>query len=226
MEITYYGHASYMVKTGGKSLLFDPFISPNPLAKSIDINTLKPDYILISHGHEDHMADVETIAKNTGATLISNFEIIAWFAGKGIEKGHPMNFGGKWEFDFGTVKYVQAVHSSTMPDGKSGGHPGGFVIDTAEGCFYYAGDTSLTMDMQLIGNSKELGFAMLPVGDNFTMGIDDAIIASNYIKCRKIIGMHYDTFGYIEIDHEDAKRKFRNSEKELILFEIGETREF
>jgi L-ascorbate metabolism protein UlaG (beta-lactamase superfamily) len=226
MEITYYGHACYMVKTGGKSLLFDPFISPNPLAKSIDINTLKPDYILISHGHEDHVADVETIARHSGATLISNFEIISWFAEKGIDKGHPMNFGGKWVFDFGTVKYVQSVHSSTMPDGKSGGHPGGFVVNSDEGVFYYAGDTALTMDMQLIGSSVELDFAMLPIGDNFTMGIDDAVTASNFLKCRKIIGMHYDTFGYIEIDHEEAKRKFRNSEKELILFEIGERREF
>ena len=222
MEITFYGHACFSIKTKGKTILFDPFISPNPKAKSVDVNKLTPDYILISHGHEDHLADVETIAKNANATLVSNFEIITWYQKKGITKVHPMNHGGSWSFDFGTVKYTNAIHSSMLPDGSYGGNPGGFLIKNDEISFYYSGDTALTMDMKLIGNSEKLDFAVLPIGDNFTMGIDDAIIASDFINCNKIIGVHYDTFGYIEIKHKEAIEKFKAKGKELILLNIGE----
>lgn len=223
MEFTFFGHACFSVTIGGKNILFDPFISPNEKASSIDVNEIQADYILISHGHEDHVADVEVIAKRTGAKLVSNFEIISWFGSKGIENGHPMNHGGEWDFDFGKVKYVNAVHSSVMPDGAYGGNPGGFIVKNKDISFYYAGDTALHMDMKLIGEYDKLDFAVLPIGNNFTMGIDDAIIASDFIKCDKIVGIHYDTFGYIEIDHEDAKRKFTERGKELILLEIGQT---
>lgn len=223
MEFTFFGHACFSVNIGGKNILFDPFISPNEKASSIDVNKIQADYILISHGHEDHVADVEVIAKRTGAKLVSNFEIISWFGSKGIENGHPMNHGGEWDFDFGKVKYVNAVHSSVMPDGAYGGNPGGFIVKNKDISFYYAGDTALHMDMKLIGEYEKLDFAVLPIGNNFTMGIDDAIIASDFIKCDKIVGIHYDTFGYIEIDHEDAKRKFTEKGKELILLEIGQT---
>ena len=222
MEITFYGHACFSIKTKGKTILFDPFISPNPKAKSVDVNKLTPDYILISHGHEDHLADVETIAKNANATLVSNFEIITWYQKKGITKVHPMNHGGSWSFDFGTVKYTNAIHSSMLPDGSYGGNPGGFLIKNEENSFYYSGDTALTMDMKLIGNSEKLDFAVLPIGDNFTMGIDDAIIAAEFINCNKVIGVHYDTFGYIEIKHKEAIEKFKAKGKELILLNIGE----
>ncbi|PKP50226.1 MAG: metal-dependent hydrolase [Bacteroidetes bacterium HGW-Bacteroidetes-12] len=222
MEITFYGHACFSIKTKGKTILFDPFISPNPKAKSVDVNKLTPDYILISHGHEDHLADAETIAKNADATLVSNFEIVTWYQKKGITKVHPMNHGGSWSFDFGTVKYTNAVHSSMMPDGSYGGNPGGFLIKNDEISFYYSGDTALTMDMKLIENSEKLDFAVLPIGDNFTMGIDDAIIASDFINCNKIIGVHYDTFGYIEINHKKAIEKFKAKGKELILLNIGQ----
>jgi len=222
MEITFYGHACFSIKTKGKTILFDPFISPNPKAKSVDVNKLTPDYILISHGHEDHLADAETIAKKTNATLVSNFEIVTWYQEKGITKVHPMNHGGSWSFDFGTVKYTNAIHSSMLPDGSYGGNPGGFLIENDEISFYYSGDTALTMDMKLIGNSEKLDFAVLPIGDNFTMGIDDAIIASDFINCNKIIGVHYDTFGYIEIKHKEAIEKFKAKGKELILLNIGE----
>ena len=223
MEFTFFGHACFSVTIGGKNILFDPFISPNEKASSIDVNEIQADYILISHGHEDHVADVEVIAKRTGAKLVSNFEIISWFGSQGIENGHPMNHGGEWDFDFGKVKYVNAVHSSVMPDGAYGGNPGGFIVKNKDISFYYAGDTALHMDMKLIGEYEKLDFAVLPIGNNFTMGIDDAIIASDFIKCDKIVGIHYDTFGYIEIDHEDAKRKFTEKGKELILLEIGQT---
>ncbi|TXB65954.1 metal-dependent hydrolase [Vicingus serpentipes] len=223
MELTFYGHACFSVKVNGKTLLFDPFITPNEKAKHIDVNSIQADYILISHGHEDHIADVETIAKRTGAKIVSNFEIVSWFNGKGLENGHPMNFGGSWNFDFGKVKYVKADHSSVMPDGAYGGNPGGFIISTDKGNFYYAGDTALHLDMKLTGEYQKLDFAVLPIGDNFTMGIDDAVIAADFIKCDKIIGVHYDTFGYIEINKEEAIQKFSEKNKELLLIEIGKT---
>jgi len=220
MQFTFYGHACFAVEVGGKNLLFDPFISPNEKASAI--NEIEADYILISHGHEDHIADVERIAKRTGAKLISNYEIITWFGKKGLENGHPMNLGGIWEFDFGTVKYVNAFHSSSFPDGSYAGNPGGFIITTKEKTFHYTGDTALTMDMKLIGEHEKLDFAVLPIGDNFTMGVKDAVIAADYIKCNKIIGIHYDTFGYIEIDHAKAIADFKAKGKELILLKIGE----
>jgi len=221
MKITFYGHACFGVEINGKHLLFDPFITPNELAKDIDVNAVKADFILISHGHEDHVADAVDIAKRTGAKVVSNYEIVTWFGGQGVENGHPMNHGGEWEFDFGKVKYVNAVHSSVLPDGTYGGNPGGFIVRTSEGTFYYAGDTALTFDMKLIAESDKLDFAFLPIGNNFTMGIDDAVLAADFIKCNKIIAMHYDTFGFIVIDKDDAKSKFSNAGVELTLMDIG-----
>lgn len=223
MKITYYGHSCFMIVTGGKSILFDPFITPNEKAKHIDIKTIRPDYILISHGHEDHILDALTIAKQSKAVIVSNYEIVTWFGSKGHTKLHPMNHGGSWKFDFGKLKYVNAVHSSSLPDGTYGGNPGGFVIQTSEGNFYYSGDTALTYDMKLIAEFTTLNFALLAIGDNFTMGIDDAIKAADFIQCKKIIGMHYDTFGYIVINHEETISKFKKAGKELTLIKIGET---
>ena len=134
-----------------------------------------------------------------------------------------MNTGGKWTADFGTVKCVAAVHSSNMPDGSYGASPMGFVINTAEGDFYYSGDTALTLDMQLIPRWAKLKFAVLPIGDNFTMDVDDAIAAADFAQCDKVIGVHYDTFGFIVIDHEAAIEKFAKAGKELILLKIGQT---
>ncbi|MBW6483997.1 MAG: metal-dependent hydrolase [Vicingaceae bacterium] len=221
MNFTFYGHACFSVETKGKTILFDPFISPNPKAAAIDIKQLKADFILLSHGHEDHIADAEVIAKNTNATIVSNYEIVTWYQKKGLEKLHPMNLGGSWKFDFGTVKYTTALHSSMLPDGSYGGNPGGFLVKNDEISFYYTGDTALTMDMKLIGETEKLDFAVLPIGDNFTMGINDAIIAADFMKCNKIIGIHYDTFGYIEINHQEAIDKFKAKGKELILLKIG-----
>ena len=223
MRITYYGHSCFGVETKGKHLVFDPFITPNELAKDIAINSIKADYLLISHGHGDHVADGVAIGKNTGAKAVSNFEIISWFEQKGVP-GHPMNHGGTVQFDFGVVKYVNAVHSSVLPDGTYGGNPGGFVVWNDEVCFYFAGDTALTMDMKLIpATCPKLDFAILPIGDNFTMGYEDAAIACDYIDCDKVIGCHYDTFGYIKIDHSAAKKAFVDKGKELILLPIGES---
>lgn len=221
MKLTYYGHACFLVNVAGKNLLFDPFIRHNELAKHIDVTSIPADYIFVSHGHFDHMADALEIAQRTGAKIVSNFEIAEWFEKQGV-KVHLMNHGGKWNFSFGSVKLVAAIHTSSLPDGSYGGNPAGFVVETAEGSFYYSGDTALTMDMQLIPlTSKPLNAALLCIGDNFTMGIDDAIVASEFVKCNKVIGLHYDTFGYIKIDHAEAVKKFAAKGKELTLLEIG-----
>lgn len=221
MIITYLGHSCFTIEVNNSVLLFDPFITPNELASSIDIKKLMPDYILISHGHQDHIADAVSIAKQSGATIISNWEIVNWLSSQGVEKSHPMNIGGHWFFDFGKVKCVNAVHSSSLPDGSYGGNPMGFLLETKEGNIYYAGDTALTLDMKLIGDYKKIDVAFLPIGSNFTMGIDNAVIASDFIHCDKIIGMHYDTFGYIKIDQDEAFGKFAAAGKELVLMQIG-----
>jgi L-ascorbate metabolism protein UlaG (beta-lactamase superfamily) len=223
MKITYYGHSAVGVEVAGKHLLFDPFITPNEKAKHLNIEEIPADYILISHGHEDHVADVAAIAQRTGAQLISNFEIITWFGKQGISNGHPMNHGGRWSFDFGTVQYVNAVHSSALPDGSNGGNPGGFIVHTDEGNFYFSGDTALTYDMKLFGEQNKLDFAFLCMGDNFTMGVVDAAMAADFIQCDQIMGIHYDTFGYIVIDHEAAKQLFSSKGKTLYLPAIGES---
>lgn len=220
-EITYYGHSSFLVRIDHKNILFDPFISPNKLAKGIDINEISADYILITHGHQDHIADVEAIARKNAATVVANFEVATWFQEKGLENVHPMNHGGSKEFDFGKVKYVNAIHSSTLPDGSHGGNPGGFVVTSAHGSFYFAGDTALTYDMKLIADEFDVDFAFLPIGDNFTMGINDAIRAAEFVGTKRIIGMHYDTFPYIEINKETAKKAADKAGMDLIMLNIG-----
>lgn len=222
MKITYFGHSCFGVEIKGKHLLFDPFISPNELANSVDINSIKADFILISHGHEDHIADAEAIAKRTNAKVICNWEINVWLGKKGVKNIHPMNTGGKVKLDFGNVKCVVAQHSSSLPDGTYGGNPMGFVVESSEGNFYYAGDTALTYDMKLIGEYRQIDFAFLPIGDNFTMGVDNAIIACDFIACNKVIGMHYDTFDYIKINKTEAVQKFNSLGKSLTLMQIGE----
>jgi L-ascorbate metabolism protein UlaG (beta-lactamase superfamily) len=223
MKLTYYGHSCFSVETGGKTLLFDPFITPNPLASHIKLDTIEADYILISHGHFDHINDAVEIANRTEATVISNFEISVWLGQQGVKRTHPLNHGGGKTFDFGRVKYVNAVHSSQLPDGSYGGNPGGFVVQNAEGAFYYSGDTALTYDMQFVAQDVEVGFAVLPVGDNFTMGPRDAAKAAGMVDARKVVGVHYDTFPMIEIDHAETKAIFAQAGVQLELVPIGET---
>lgn len=226
MKVTFLGHASMQFTINNKNIIIDPFITGNELAKKIDIKSLKSDYILLTHGHEDHVADVEQIVKNTGAKIVSNFEVINWFAAKGLD-GHPMNHGGKWDFDFGTVKMVNAIHSSSMPDGSYGGNPAGFVIWNNDISFYIAGDTALTQDMKLIPlTTPKLDFCILPIGDNFTMGFEEAIIASDFVQCDTIIAYHYDTFGYIVVDKNKITKAFEEKGKNIIFLEIGESIEF
>jgi len=221
MKITYLGHASLLIEAHAQTILVDPYITANTLAEHIDIGKLEVNYILLTHAHGDHILDVETIAKRTGATIISNFEIVTYYQNKGFE-GHPMNHGGTWQFDFGKLHMVNAVHTSSFPDGAYGGNPSGFVLETKHHNIYIAGDTALTYDMKLIPKIfGKLDLAILPIGDNFTMGVDSAIVASDFVECDKVLGYHYDTFGYIKIDHKQAKDKFAKNKKELILLDIG-----
>ena len=223
MLLNSYGHSCFSVEIKGNNILFDPFITPNELAKQIDINNIEADYIFVSHGHSDHIADCVSIAKRTGATVVCSFEVAEWLKKQGVKNTHPMNTGGKWNFEFGSVKCVVAHHSSSMPDGSYGGNPMGFLFFTEEENFYYAGDTALTIDMQLIPRWAELNFCILPIGDNFTMDVDDAIIAADFIKCHVVVGVHYNTFGFIKIDTEKAITTFKAAGKTLLLPEIGQT---
>ena len=223
MKFTYYGHSCFEVELNNKRLLFDPYISPNPLAKEIDIDEIDPDYIFISHAHSDHIADAEKIANKSGAALISSFEVCKWFEKKGISKIHALGIGGKKTFDFGTVKLVLAIHSSSFPDGTYGGNPGGFVITSPEKNFYYAGDTAVTLDMQLIPGYADIDFAVLPIGDNFTVNYEDALDIAKMVKTKKVIGVHYNTFDLIKIDTEQAQQHFTEKGTTLLLPAIGET---
>lgn len=222
MKITFYGHSCIGIEVNDKHIIIDPFITGNPKASHIDITALKADYILLTHAHQDHTLDVEAIAKNTNAIIVSNWEIATYYGNKGFQN-HPMNHGGSWQFDFGKVKYVAAVHSSSFSDGTYGGNPGGFVIEGEHKNIYISGDTALSMDMKLIPMRTKLDLAVFPIGNNFTMDVEDAILASDFVECDKILGCHYDTFGFIVINHDEAKKKFFDAGKDLMLLEIGKS---
>ncbi|MDB5000027.1 MAG: hydrolase [Mucilaginibacter sp.] len=224
MKVTYYGQSTIEIEAAGKKLLFDPFITHNELAKHIDVTSLKPDYILVSHGHGDHVADLVTVQKQSGAKVICIAEIAGWLGKQGIDNVHGMNIGGGFNFDFGRVKMVNAIHSSALPDGSNGGNPAGFVIYSEGKAIYFAGDTALTYDMKLL-EDENLTWAFLPLGDNYTMGADDAIKASAFINCKNIIGIHYDSFPVIKIDKGEVAEKFVKAGLNLKLPAIGETLE-
>ncbi|MEO7211687.1 metal-dependent hydrolase [Mucilaginibacter sp.] len=223
MKVTYLGQSTIEMEAAGKKLLFDPFITYNDLAKGIvDVASLKPDYILVSHGHGDHVADLVQVQKQSGAKVICIAEIAGWLGKQDIDNVHGMNIGGGFNFDFGRVKMVNAVHSSALPDGSNGGNPAGFVISSEGKKIYFAGDTALTYDMKLL-EDENLDWAFLPIGDNYTMGADDAIKAAAFINCKNIIGIHYDSFPVIKIDKEEVKEKFIKAGLNLKLPAIGES---
>lgn len=223
MKVTYYGHSCFSVLVNGKHILFDPYITPNELAKDINVDEIKADYIFVSHAHYDHITDAVRIAKNTGAKVFGNFEIYAWLLKNGIENAMPINPGGKLELEFGTVKSVIAQHSSSFEDGSYGGIACGFVLTTTEGNFYYSGDTALTLDMELIKKWAKLDFAVFPIGDVLTMGIEEAIEAAKLVGVDKVLGVHYDTFGFIITDHQKAKQAFEEQGINLQLHAINTT---
>lgn len=197
-ELTWYGHAAIGLKTGGFNILVDPFITDNPSA-TVNADQLKPDFILVSHGHGDHLGDTVAIAKRTGALVISNHEICGWLANKGVNT-HAQHIGGGHKHPFGYLKFTLALHGSGLPDGTCGGNPVGFLITTNDGKkIYLAGDTGLFGDMRLIGE-EGIDLAALPIGDNFTMDPYDALRAVKFLSPKHVIPIHYNTFELISQD--------------------------
>ncbi len=198
-KLTWYGHATLGLETGGKHILIDPFFSGNPSAP-VSANSVQADYILVTHGHGDHVGDTVAIAKRTGATVISNFEICNWLNGQGVRNTHAQHLGGGFKHPFGYLKLTLALHGSALPDGSYGGNPAGFLLTTNDGKkIYLAGDTGLFGDMQLIGD-EGLDLAVIPIGDNFTMGPEDALRAVKLLRPKVVIPIHYGTWGLIDQD--------------------------
>jgi L-ascorbate metabolism protein UlaG (beta-lactamase superfamily) len=197
-KYTWYGHGTSGLETGGFKILVDPFLSGNPAA-SISAKVVQADFILVSHGHGDHVGDAVAVAKRTGAKAIANFEIANWLAGQGVDT-HAQHIGGGFHHPFGYLKLTQAVHGSALPDGSYGGMPAGFLLTTKAGeKIYLACDTGLFSGMALIGE-EGIDLAVLPIGDNFTMGPDDALRAVKMIKPKHVIPVHYNTWGLIAQD--------------------------
>lgn len=196
VQLTWYGHACFSIDTGDATLLIDPFITGNPQAP-VKASDISADYILVSHGHGDHIGDTIDIAKRCDATVISNFEIHNWLDKQGLKKVHPLHIGGGFDFPWGRVKFTIAHHGSILPDGSCGGNPCGFLLTIQGKKIYHACDTGLFYDMKLIGE-EGIDLAIVPIGDNFTMGPEDALRAVKLIDPEKVVPIHYNTFDIIK----------------------------
>ena len=223
INITWQGHGTWTVNTEQHKILIDPFFNESPTApiKADDVET---DFILVSHGHFDHIADAASIAKRTKATVVAIFEIAEWLSKNyGVENTIGMNIGGKVELPFGTVKMTPALHSSQLPDGSYGGEPAGFVVSVDGKSIYFACDTALFSDMQLVGE-EGVDLAVLPIGDLFTMGPEDSIRAINWIKPKQVLPAHYNTWPPIEQDAGAwAASVSSNTDSEAIVLTPGQS---
>jgi L-ascorbate metabolism protein UlaG (beta-lactamase superfamily) len=221
VKLTYHSHACFSISVDGIELLIDPFLSGNDLA-DVSAQEVAADYILISHGHGDHVGDAVEIAKRTGAMTISNFEIQNWLLAQGVEKAHPMQIGGGFDFPFGRVKLTIAHHGSALPDGTCGGNPAGFLLTLQGKKIYHACDTGLFYDMKLIGE-EGLDLAILPIGDNFTMGPDDALRAVKLLEPKVVVPIHYNTFDVIRQDpHAFAARVHSETSARCVILNPGD----
>lgn len=221
-KVTWYGHAALGLETNGHKLVVDPFLGGNPVA-SIKPEAVQANYILISHGHDDHVGDSVAIARRTGATVISVNEIAVWFANQGINS-HGQHIGGGYKYPFGYLKLTLALHGSELPDGSSGGNPCGFLLTTSDGKkIYLAQDTGLFGDMTLIGD-EGIDLALLPIGDNFTMGPDDALRAVKLVRPKVVIPIHYNTFPLIAQDANAwAVRVAQETTTHAVVLKPGES---
>jgi L-ascorbate metabolism protein UlaG (beta-lactamase superfamily) len=200
MKITYHGHSCFIIEADKHRIIIDPFLSGNPAAK-IKPKDVRVEAVLVSHGHSDHLGDAVEISKNNNATIIAPFELVNYCTARGA-RGHAMHIGGSYEFPFGRVKLTIAHHGSTTDTGATG-NPCGFIVAMGGKTIYHAGDTGLFSDMKLIGEINRIDVALLPIGDNFTMGVEDAIKAVEFLRPRMVIPMHYNTFDVIK---QDPKR--------------------
>lgn len=222
ITVTWHGHACLSMAVNGTNLLFDPFLNDNPSAK-IGADEVTPDYILLTHGHGDHVGDTLSIARRSGATIIANFEICNWFGQQGYEKTHAQHIGGGFEHPFGRVKFTIAFHGSGLPDGSYGGNPCGFLLEADGKRIYVAGDTAVFSDMSLIGRNG-LDLAILPIGDNYTMGPEDALLALEFLKPKVVIPYHYNTWPLIEVDvNHWAREAEERMGTKLVVLDVEES---
>jgi len=222
VELTYHSHACFSIAVAGTQLLTDPFLTGNALA-DVRADEVEADYILVSHGHGDHVGDTVAIARRTGAMTISNFEIQSWLVSQGVERAHSMHIGGGHDFPFGRVKLTIAHHGSMLPDGSYGGNPAGFLLTLEGKKIYHACDTGLFYDMKLIGD-EGLDVAILPIGDNFTMGPDDALKAVKLICPKVVIPIHYNTFEVIQQDpYAFAARVEKETSAKCVVLKPGQS---
>lgn len=224
IKVTWLGHSCILISSSGANILLDPFLSGNALAAS-DADSVAADYICVSHGHRDHIGDTVKIAKRTGATVISNFEISNWLAGQGLNKLHPQHIGGGFNYPWGRAKLTIAHHGSGLPDGSYGGNPCGFLFSIDAKKIYFAGDTGLFYDMKLIGE-EDIDLAILPIGDNFTMGPDDSLRAVKLIEPKVALPIHFNTFDVIQQDSAAWKKRVEQETKtKVIVLQPGGTLE-
>jgi len=221
MKIIYHGHSFVQVESDKHSILIDPFLSGNPTAVTKP-DDLKCDYVILTHGHGDHISDALAVAKKNNATIISSFEIANYAGANGVT-AHPLGIGGGFNFPFGRVKLTIAHHSSSFPDGSYAGNPAGVLLTIDGKTIYHAGDTGLFYDMKLIGEMNKIDLAFLPIGDNFTMGIDDAVKAAEFINAGITVPIHYSTFDIIKANPEDFKKKVESIGKKCRIINIGES---
>jgi L-ascorbate metabolism protein UlaG (beta-lactamase superfamily) len=224
MRLTYLGHSTFLLSENSVNVIIDPFLSGNPQRENLDFQT-KIDYILVSHGHPDHIGDTISLAKKYGSKVISIFEIVNFLNSKGVNDTIPMNIGGKVEFEFGFVKMVAAIHSSSIIDSGQtfyGGVPAGFVINFYGKIVYFAGDTALTYDMKIIGDMYDVDVALLPIGGHFTMDTEEALIAVDFIKPDIVIPMHYNTWPPISADAENFIKRCKEKGVKGVKLNVNE----
>lgn len=222
-RLTWYGHGCFQLETAGQTILIDPFFTGNPSAP-VGCDEIHPNHVIVSHGHADHVGDTVEISRRTGALVISNYEITEWLSRQGVPHVHPLNIGGSRQFQFGRVKFTIAHHTSSLPDGSYGGAPAGILLTLNDGRkLYHACDTGLFSDMNLIGD-EGIELAILPIGDNFTMGPEDALKATQFLRPRKVIPAHFNTWDIISQDANAwAEEVRRNTPAEPIVLAPGQS---